>query len=225
MGPTSSSMYRRFGNWWTAPADLVPFHFSLPVVALITEASGTLQIIYIDEIYPLALQLPPNPIACTDWPARLIPISQHYPFCMGRRYLGSQQCQLCIVQRCAGHRSETGLEVCRCDGRDEGGYVGEGAVEGGDWGVIEIVAGCDGLDLVEGSVAGANHGHSAEGELVGGVDGGEPAAGLSGIPSARGLLVTMKGEGRAPYSGSRALTTYGQVVFPGVLTSTKRYRV
>ena len=100
---------------------------------------------------------------------------------MCRRDLGSQQRQLCIIERCAGHRPEIGLEVCRCDGRDEGSYVGEGAVEGGDRGVVEIVAGCDGLDLVEGGVAGANHGYSAEGELVGGVDGGEPAAGLSGF--------------------------------------------
>lgn len=104
---------------------------------------------------------------------------------MCRRYLGSQKHQLCIVERGAGYGPEVGLEVCRCDGRDEGSYVGEGAVECGDWGVVEVVAGCNGLDLVERSVAGADHGDGAEGQLVGGVDGGEPAAGLARILSAR----------------------------------------
>ena len=92
---------------------------------------------------------------------------------------------MCIIQRGTRHGPEVGFEVCGGDRRDEGGYVGEGAVEGGDRGVVEVVAGCDRLDLVEGSVAGADHGHSAEGEFVGGVDSREPAAGLSGIISAR----------------------------------------
>lgn len=122
-------------------------------------------------------------------------------------YLRSQQRQLCSIERCAGHRSEVGLEICRCDGRDEGRNVGEGAVEGGDWGVVEIVAWCDGLDLVEGSVACADHGDGAEGELVRGVDGGEPAAGLSKSLSAGNFLMMEKGGRQVPYNGSRALTT------------------
>lgn len=126
---------------------------------------------------------------------------------MCRRHLGSQQRQLCIIQRGTRHGPEVGFEVCRGDRRDEGGYVGEGAVECGDRGVVEVVAGCDRLDLVEGSVAGADHGHSAEGEFVGGVDSREPAAGLSGIISARRPSGD-GGKGRwVPYSGSRALTT------------------
>ena len=39
--------------------------------------------------------------------------------------------------------------------------------------------------MVEWGVAGADDGHCAEGEFVGGVDSREPAAGLSGIISAR----------------------------------------
>ena len=104
---------------------------------------------------------------------------------MCRGYLGPQQCQLCIIERCGEHRTEVSLEVCRCDGGDERGYIGEGAIEGGDGGIVEIIAGCDGLDLVEGCVARADYGDGAEGELVGGIDGGEPAAGLSRVSSAR----------------------------------------
>ena len=39
------------------------------------------------------------------------------------------------------------------------------------------------------------------------------------------FLVMETGGRQVPYNGSRALTTYGQVVFPGVFTSTKRYKV
>ena len=98
---------------------------------------------------------------------------------MCRCYLGSQQRQLRIIQRGTRHGPEIGSEVCRGDRRDEGCYVGEEAVEGGDRGVVEVVAGRDGLDLIEWSIAGADDGHSAEGEFVGGVDSREPAAGLS----------------------------------------------
>ena len=98
---------------------------------------------------------------------------------MCRCYLGSQQRQLCIIQRGTGHGPEVGFEVCRGDRRDEGGYVGEGAVESGDRGVVEVVAGRDGLDLIEWSITGADDRDSARGEFVGGIDSREPAAGLS----------------------------------------------
>ncbi len=98
---------------------------------------------------------------------------------MRRRYLRSQKRQLCAVERCPGYRPEVDRKICRCDGRDKGGGVREGTVEGGDGGVVEIVAGCDGLDLVQGSVACADYGDGARSELIGRVDGGEPAAGLS----------------------------------------------
>ena len=66
---------------------------------------------------------------------------------MRRRHLRPQERQLCVIERCPWYRSEVGGKVCRCNGRDEGGDVGEGTVEGGDGGVVEVVAGCDGLDL------------------------------------------------------------------------------
>ena len=69
---------------------VVHFQFPLPVVALVTESSSSLQIINIDKIHPLALQLPPNPIPRTNRPAWLIPIPQHDALCMRRRYLRSQ---------------------------------------------------------------------------------------------------------------------------------------
>ncbi len=98
---------------------------------------------------------------------------------MRRRHLRSQKRQLCAVERCPGHGPEVDREISRCDGRDKGGDVREGAVEGGDGAVVEKVAGCDGLDLVQGSVACADDGDGAGSELVGRVDGGEPAAGFS----------------------------------------------
>lgn len=88
---------------------------------------------------------------------------------------------MCIVERCSEHRAEIGGKVRRGDRRDEGGYVGEGAIEGGNRGVIEIIARCNGLDLVQRGVACADYSDSAGGELVGGVDGGEPAADLSRV--------------------------------------------
>ena len=65
---------------------------------------------------------------------------------MRRRYLRSQQRQLCIIERCTEYGPEIHGEICRCDWRDERGDVGKGAIEGGYGGVVEIVAGRDGLD-------------------------------------------------------------------------------
>lgn len=99
---------------------------------------------------------------------------------MRRRHLRPQQSQLRIIQRNAQNRAEVSFEVGRCNGRDEGGYVGGRAVEGSNLGVVEIVAGGDGLNLGEGCVAGADDSDGAWGELRAGIDGGEPVAGLSG---------------------------------------------
>lgn len=107
---------------------------------------------------------------------------------MCRCDLRSQQRQLRVVEQSAGHGPEVDGEVGRRDGRDEGGYVEEGAVEGGDGGVVEVVAGRDGLDLVQGGVACADDGDGAEGELIGRVDGGEPAARLSKLTLAREVI-------------------------------------
>lgn len=88
---TVRAVTRRLSPFRKAP---VP----LPVIALITETGRGLQVINIDEIHPLAFQLPPHPIPRTDWPAWLIPVSQHDTFCMRRHYLRSQQRQLRIVE-------------------------------------------------------------------------------------------------------------------------------
>ena len=139
---------------------------SLPIVAIVTESSGSLQIINIDEVNPFVLQLPPYPIACTDWPSRLIPVSQHNALCMRSGYLRSEKSQLGIIERCPRHRPEIGCEVCRRNGRDEGGDIGKGAVEGWDRRIVEVETRRDGLDLVQRSVARADDGDGAQSELV-----------------------------------------------------------
>ena len=67
---------------------------------------------------------------------------------MRRRHLPSEQRQLCVIERRPWYGSEVDGKICRCDGRNEGGYVGEGTVEGGDGGIVEVVPWCDGLDLI-----------------------------------------------------------------------------
>ena len=84
------------------------------------------------------------------------------------------------VERGAENGPEISQKVCGGNGRDERRYVGEGAVEGGDRAVVEVIAGCDRLYLGEGRVASADYGHSSCGELVTGVYRREPTAGSSG---------------------------------------------
>lgn len=62
---------------------------------------------------------------------------------MRHLYLRSQQCQLGVIERSAGHGTKVSCEIGGGDRRDQGGYVGEGAVEGGNGGIVEVVAGCD----------------------------------------------------------------------------------
>ena len=70
-------------------------HIRLPSIP---KPSGSSNIIGINKIHALSPQLPPNTISRTDWPARLIPVSQHDTPGMCSLHLSSQQCKLRVVQ-------------------------------------------------------------------------------------------------------------------------------
>ena len=152
-----------------------------PVITFVTQPRRSLQIVRIYEISPLILQLSPNPISRANWPARLVPVSKHDSLGMRCLDLRPQQCQLGIVQRCSRYGAEVGFEVCRGNWRDEGSYVGEGTVERGYGSLVEVVAGCDRLDLGEGCIACADDGHSFGRELRSAVHCRKPSARLSDI--------------------------------------------
>lgn len=89
--------------------------------------------------------------------------------------LALEQRELGVVEALiGGHVWELHGKVGAGDGRDIRGYVGEGAVEGGDGCIPEVVTRLDALDLVKWRVAGADDGDSTRG-YGGAVEGGQVA--------------------------------------------------
>lgn len=78
---------------------------------------------------------------------------------MSRFDLFPQQRNLSLVQTRAKYRTKVGIKVGGRDWGDQSGDVGEGAVEGGDWSVPEVVSLGDGLHEVERRVTSSNYGH------------------------------------------------------------------
>ena len=87
---------------------------------------------------------------------------------MCSRYLRPQQCQLCLVKGATrvSDRSKRSSKACRRDGRNKRGDVAERAVQRWDRSVVKVISRCQRLYLIEGGVAGPDHGNRSVGDRI-----------------------------------------------------------